>query len=231
MAEQQGRRHFMLVVSGRDAHDLFPLLPHDLLCKMVCTRLDLQVTVCLPFAWNENDIWNRVKDGVGKTKYVNDIEKTWTVYVGSRRSRLFWRIYTKRYEKVYLRYEVELKRHHAHTVFQTLDRYGADALVPVYLERLKKLKVTDVAKEPALELVLNLKNSDMDIDLIEEERLATIAGMRTWLDNMSIAFERRLSDHDLGHIMAEYIGQWTRMSTAMFDELDHDAPFLPGRWY
>ncbi|GAJ16670.1 unnamed protein product, partial [marine sediment metagenome] len=126
---------------------------------------------------DEDDIWNRVGEGVGKTKYVNDTEKTWTVYVGSRRSRLFWRIYTKHYEKVYLRYEVELKRHHAHTVFRTLVKYGGTALVPLFRERLRKLKVADKAKEPAVELVLSLGGEDKNFELLEEERKKSLKNM------------------------------------------------------
>jgi hypothetical protein len=175
----------------------------------------MQVTVPLPFAWNENDIWNRVEDGIGKTKYVNDTEKTWTVYIGSRRSRLFWRIYTKHYEKVYLRYEIELKRHHANTVFKTLVKYGGSALVPLFHERLRKLRVTDTAKEPALELVLGLGGEDKNFDLLEEERKKDLDGMCKWLDNLTIAFERRMGDHEVSHIMRNYIDDWYSMKDVL----------------
>lgn len=214
-AEHDSRRHVMLTISGRAAHELMGRLPPDVTCCMTATRLDMQVTVPLPFAWNENDIWRRVGEGVGKTKIVNGTEKTWTVYIGSRRSRIFWRIYIKRYEKVYLRYEVELKRHHAETVFRVLDKYGAIALKALYLERLRRLKIHDTAKEPALELVLSMKAPDLNYELEQEEKNATLEKMCRWLDNLTIGFERRMGDHEVGHIMRNYIDQWADMKDVL----------------
>lgn len=214
-ADQDGRRHLMLTVSGRVAHEIFGALSFDITSHMTATRIDLQVTVPLPFGWNENDIWNRVCEGVGKTKIVNDSEKTWTVYVGSRRSRIFWRIYIKHYEKTYLRYEVELKRHHAHAVFTALSKYGDAALKSLYLTRLKKLKVADKAKEPALELVLGMGGKDLSYELEKEEREESIKKMCQWLDNLTIGFERRMGDHEVGHVMRNYIDQWAEMKDVL----------------
>jgi hypothetical protein len=83
--------------------------------------------------------------------------------------------------------------------------------MPLFLERLRKLKVTDIAKEPALELVLGLAGKDMNFDLLADERKKDLDGMCKWLDNLTIAFERRMGDHEVSHIMRNYIDDWHEM--------------------
>lgn len=142
---QDGSPHYMMILSGLLAGQLLPVWAGRQSARLCnCTRFDIQITI--PKNWKERetsgigrDILARQREGTSRTgaalsvkMVVSDRANDDTVYLGSRTSDRFIRIYDKVSEGVaYLRYELEVK---GRTVARLWDEYltGASAL-PVWL--------------------------------------------------------------------------------------------------
>lgn len=143
---QNGSPHYMMILSGLLAGQLLPVWAARQSARFCnCTRFDIQITI--PKEWKARetsgigrDILARQREGTSRTgaalsvkMVVSDRDNDDTVYLGSRTSDRFIRIYDKVSEGVaYLRYELEVK---GKTVARLWDEYltGASAL-PVWLK-------------------------------------------------------------------------------------------------
>lgn len=116
-AEQKGAIHFLIQISGELCNDRDLLLPVAQGIRegwLQCRRIDLQMTVIEPEAWQQWAFFNRMKRSkrtVGWVESTNeDGELLQTVYVGSRSSGKYLRVYEKWIaETRLLRAEYELK--------------------------------------------------------------------------------------------------------------------------
>lgn len=119
---QEEREHYMMQVSGQWAGHAFTefrtLLKDDNLLR--CTRIDVQITVLEPIDWDQFRFLADMKDvgrATGWKESLGDTGFLATVYVGSRESDRFIRLYEKEAERVrYLRYEVEFKSDRAQAI-------------------------------------------------------------------------------------------------------------------
>lgn len=131
-----GRTHWMLRLSGPAANEnIESVLSQVRQGFVTVTRLDLQITVLKPKDWSQWELLKRLKSAGRTTGWVESRtrgEAYETVYVGSRGSNRFARIYTKkavcgRKEKeltMLLRTEIEYKGRRAHAIAKSLSKTG-----------------------------------------------------------------------------------------------------------
>lgn len=121
------RFHHVVLLSGKWAEDLYKQMPPG----MKCTRIDVQLTVSgnnttLRELFNDLDrefLAGNVRRGIS---YIESRRKG-TVYLGSRTSERFTRIYAKfdyQYNS-FVRYEVEIKSDLANVVWGNVEQYGS----------------------------------------------------------------------------------------------------------
>lgn len=119
--------HWMLTVSGQLADIIFR--HHCLLYMQVrCTRMDVQVTIPEPIGWKQKSFADSVAESERFGAYSHIASESGeTVYLGSRKSDAFVRVYEKEAEgevKKWLRYEVEYKADRSNGLYKRL-RDGA----------------------------------------------------------------------------------------------------------
>lgn len=115
-AEQKGAVHFLIQISGELCNDRDLLIPIGQGIRegwLQCRRIDLQMTTIELLDWQQWAFFNRQKRSkrtVGWVESSPDGETLATVYVGSRSSGKFLRVYEKMIAKTrLLRAEYELK--------------------------------------------------------------------------------------------------------------------------
>lgn len=124
-ATQAGRVHNMVRVSGSAAAD-FLYRCGTPPASVRCTRIDVQVTVPLDSGYDVVSMADRMRSGAWKGRkravtYISGKDGLDTVYVGSRQSELFVRLYIKECSLPVsraIRFEVELKAGKADTFFR-----------------------------------------------------------------------------------------------------------------
>lgn len=97
---QKGRDHWMIRISGELSNDYVKKATKH--CQdglMRCSRIDLQMTIIEPETWNQESFLKRMLAAGRKVGWVESSDRVHgrmaTVYVGSRESQRFARIYNK----------------------------------------------------------------------------------------------------------------------------------------
>ena len=115
-AEQRGKPHYMLRLSG-DLADRFMF--HPLKPGMECSRIDLQIT--LPWDDYAYPVFRDSQQAISiyemkkgqrarKVNTILNVDGFCTMYIGSRESERFYRVYIKEHgDDLFLRFEVEFK--------------------------------------------------------------------------------------------------------------------------
>lgn len=129
-AEQRGQRHYLIQVSGAMADRVASaiLMLGDTLADPSITRLDLQLTIAKPDWYKSRSYLDTLRGDVwsGRQRKVTLIDNYGddTVYIGSRQSDRFARLYVK--ESNWLRIEFEYKAERAQSVWDLLSRHGKE---------------------------------------------------------------------------------------------------------
>lgn len=130
-ALQDGRQHYMIRISGEAAansqavNDILPAVRSG---WVRVTRMDVQLTRDMPKGWQQGDLFTHAKEA-GKTvgwyeSRTVDGKQLATVYIGSRSSARFVRVYQKLVgDVITLRIEYELKAEVAQA-FANMLAYG-----------------------------------------------------------------------------------------------------------
>ena len=168
-AEQRGVNHYMMQISGELCNVSELLIPIAAGVRegwLRCRRIDLQMTCIEPASWNQWGFFNRqklIKKTVGWVESsTSDGERLATVYLGSRLSGKFLRVYEKWIGKTrLLRCEYELKGNTAQSfckmIFDGTSTSSAllklliqltddKELSAIYLPALEYVKVSDKPK-------------------------------------------------------------------------------------
>lgn len=202
---QRGKEHVMLRASGQIANELFESVAAGGISQgwLKCTRIDLQVTVELPENWSQWRTFNRLKKSGRSANYMSsrsgvDRRELATVYIGSRHSSRFIRMYEKQTMDgaVYLRYEVEYKGNLGTSVAKTLleDRTAIYALLSEEVQRSKDGRMTRLftpilGDERHKATPYDVKNGD---------------GRRNWLlEQVLPAFVEYINRHDADQTVAQ----------------------------
>lgn len=200
MAHQRGARHYMLQVSGELSDFMLPMIyPHLRTGTARVTRLDIQVTIPEPKGWGQWELFNRLKRAGKNMGWVESeakakgqkTTKLSTVYVNSRTSQRFARIYEKMtagWVKL-LRLEVENKGDVARAIAKRL----CDAQ-PDQRQEIKRAEVLSFAqKDDKLHLIF----SEVLSTAVKPVRVKSASGnTKRWiLDTCFPAIRRYLNEH------------------------------------
>jgi hypothetical protein len=199
---QKGREHFILRVSGEEAHGLLSRL---LRTGGHCTRIDLQITLPCPARYSARKLADSLrrcqKDERRHVTLIENTDGLDTIYVGSRQSEQLIRLYVKRpdADPDHLRFEVEYKGPKAEAVWLEL-RQGTslNAILANAIETCGKDDLGILASywnfvQPST--VLKIARSVAD----EQSTLL-------WVTHAVLpALERLLSSHRYGPIVYSYL--------------------------
>ena len=200
-AEQRGKAHFMLRLSG-DLADKFMF--HPLKPSMECSRLDLQLTMdwqgnAYPIFRDSQDAITEHERGRGqrqrKVNAIMNADGFCTMYIGNRQSERFYRIYVKEHgEEIFLRFEVELKGKGglAGRMYRELTRDKSKAVARLVGE-LKTLPEDDPLVRPFLS---HLKGASGDIMESGRERSDPNTTLKWISKQVMPAWKRVLGNED-----------------------------------
>lgn len=126
---QQERKHHLATVSGRQAHEFARAIARrDACAEYRCTRFDAQVTIGIPEGYNARSFadWLRANDTRNrKILLYENGDGLDTVYIGSKTSDSFTRIYVKVIAGVrHLRYETQRRGEYARQAWSTVCETG-----------------------------------------------------------------------------------------------------------
>lgn len=147
---QQKQEHYMMVISGELASQLFVTL-QDMIAaeELKCTRIDLQMTVDEPANHDQQLLYDRVREVTRNHSIITSAGETGTlstVYHGRRSDRRYSRIYEKEINgERFLRAEVEIKSELAAAVAAKIAR-GSIGISSVYKYEIEKLRIGDFAE-------------------------------------------------------------------------------------
>ncbi|GAH01447.1 unnamed protein product, partial [marine sediment metagenome] len=133
---QQGKAHTIINVSGNLSQKLLPTL--RALENWYATRIDLQITIDACVMGDDSLSMLRDDCATKNTTLIESIEND-TLYLGSRSSEVFLRLYEKILEnKKYLRLEFELKGQRARTCWAAITKgESLDRVFKYYNKRSK----------------------------------------------------------------------------------------------
>lgn len=185
--EQKNSLHGVVNVSGYKSDDYFEnFLEWE---TFYCTRLDVQVTVRQPHDVILPEVYERIREFTKASLIQSDLNDT--LYVGSRNSDIFTRLYEKVLDTKYLRLEFEIKGKRARSAWRALQNgsnpseifnyYAGKSHLPVDIIRLFELADNTVTNEAMRE----------EIRIDDEKTLA-------WLQSIDACFMRALSNHNIG---------------------------------
>lgn len=196
--EQRGVPHFLLQSSGETSQDVFGF---PVLKKARCTRIDLQVTVPSPKDYSSRTITDGLRSlewpGKGKARKINLVDSAdglHTVYVGSRESERFIRIYLKvdDFGKKYARFEVEFKEDLAPEVWLQCWLGKSKDVLSAEFER---LPYVDCDLWRSLEQVINSGAVGVDAG----KTVSTEDKTFKWIARIAPAIQRMANSHQYGN--------------------------------
>lgn len=188
---QNGKDHTVIRVSGHIAGDVARLAKETLASHWYATRIDLQVTVNCPEGYSARHLfYNQLGDIKNRT--LIDGPEGDTIYLGSRRSAIYTRLYEKMLETKYLRLEFELKSMRAAAAWDNWvwDKITMGQLYQYYLD---KCQLPDGIKwgfrqaddyDRAVAMVAEIDHNKSKV--------------LTWLADIMPAIVRHMNDHDIG---------------------------------
>jgi hypothetical protein len=195
--EQKNRLHGVVNISGYKSDDYFVnFLEWE---TFYCTRLDVQVTIRQPNDVILPEVYERIREFTKASLIQSDLNDT--LYVGSRNSDIFTRLYEKVLDTKYLRLEFEIKGKRARSAWRALQNgstaseifnyYASKSALPVDILRLFELaddKITDKA---------------MNEEILKDDQ-KTLA----WLQSIDSAFMKALSNHNIGDQVKIILDGW-----------------------
>lgn len=209
-AIQRGKDHYMLQASGETADGVAGAMhqnfgPYD----WNVTRCDLQVTIPVPPAYDSRQLYDNLVawPGPGKPRQISIIQSgdgNDTVYVGSRTSDRFTRIYVKPLDGGLraLRFEVEYKGAHAHRVFN-------DCRNPYLKGQILAHEVLSLPDAEIPPLRHFLTATGFFAHTPDVERVTGQNATLEWLmEQVGPTLERLCNDHEVGHLARDLLSSW-----------------------
>ena len=197
------RKHFIIQVSGAASDRAALALKSVKGSYWNITRIDLQITLDLPEWYKSRSLVDTLRKAEWKSKprkvTLIDGNGDDTVYIGSRTSDRYIRIYVK--EKDFLRFEVELKGDYAKAAWE---RYKAGGYLTV-----AGMLVTEMVKLPKHPIVdvfaAQLKQANA-VEIMGAKPVKTPSKTFRWfVTQVAPAIERLLNDHDTGAITRDVL--------------------------
>lgn len=211
-ADINGRRHYMMQVSGGAADAFFrawEIEQSEIDSITRCTRLDLQRTIPGDYTPTMlRSIWRQIPDDIYHSRIVGS-DGLWTVYIGKRTQDRMCRIYTKDLDgERWLRVEYELKGDVA--------QIACDALISRQANR-DDLFEGMMTWNPAKRVLGDfMGQSGQAWTIAASKKRPSVQGSIDWIHNIAPSLERHLNDHDLRpHVET--------MIRYLYSKLDHEG--------
>lgn len=202
--EQKGKRHLIISCSGPASNDL-AIFVKDWK-GLYCTRLDVQRTI----QKSKYSSLRRIRKATGKknTTLIQSKDND-TLYIGSRTSDCFTRLYEKPLDEMYLRLEFELKGKRARSAWLAMAHGKTPATI--FVHYLNKSKLPNTVKTWYTE------PSDKDETAFDEaEALHSAKKKLRWLRSLDACMEKAMGNHQIGEEVKELARGWAKYA----DDLD-----------
>lgn len=208
---QQNKSHTIINVSGSLAHKMLPTLRE--LEHWYATRIDLQITVDASCMGDDTLAIVRDHCQTQNTTLIESMDND-TLYLGSRTSDTFTRLYEKILEmKKYLRLEFELKGQRSRACWQAIT--NGEPLDKIFKFYNKRSKLPDNVIEWFNAYGVSATHEAMINELKQSERLKL-----EWLQSLDSAVMRYMNSHEIGDAVKELIRAWGKHA----DFLDRSTP-------
>lgn len=192
---KQGKKsHYIFQVSGGLAQTVLDdptiavLLSND---AWYCTRIDIQRTNPLPEWWNVRDIADSLRQDSVNCSFVESDTGT-TLYIGSRTSEKFIRIYTKQLDKAYLRFEYEIKGDLARAIYRNIYQTVSTTPTAVFNGLVVQQRIPQYVKSYYLD------RETESIDIRATEHAQDQQKRLDWLLSLEDTIRMMMADHDIG---------------------------------
>lgn len=206
---QDGRSHYMMRASGDTANAVINRLSD---CPGRCTRMDIQYTMRLPAGYSARALSDKLREAQweGHKRAITLIEGVGgldTVYVGSRVSGRYTRIYVKEGDDGrYLRFEVEFKGDYAQHAYDRSCVLGPLAMGDIIKAELEAMPNID---EVAIQEFRREMRAYLVNPIGKGARIPDPNKTLAWLiRQVSPAVYRLLRDHDQGDRVGEIVQEW-----------------------
>lgn len=200
VGEQNHKRHYVFRTAGSSSSVLFNLADkHD---AVYCTRLDVQVTIKLPSQYNPFTVFETQKEITPGKVTIIDSPTGSTIYLGSRTSDKFLRLYEKQYDDgQYLRLEFEFKGKLARAVYETMRSTKAGPTA-VFQNYLPKFGLADY--------VMKWFDTGTDAEplRIKIEHNEDTHKKMAWLASLTNTVIKMGNDHDTGDFVVRLLSDW-----------------------
>lgn len=202
--EQKRKRHMVISCSGADSNNLAAFMFNDL--DFYCTRIDVQRTIEKP----EHAQLRRIRKATksANTTIIQSPEND-TLYIGSRTSDLFTRLYEKPLDTMFLRLEFELKGKRARSAWGAMIHGKTPS--HVFSHYLDKSKLPNVVKAWFSE-----PEDDLTYEAIHEEIKDSAKKKLAWIRSLDESMEHAMADHDIGEQVRAIVRMWAKFA----DKLD-----------
>jgi hypothetical protein len=192
-ADQKERKHYLIQCSGGYSNRLTNYMMTTGVEDFNVTRLDIQLTLIKPEWFKSRGLVDSLRLGnwPHRTRTVTAIDGGGndTVYIGSRHSDRFIRIYVK--DTDYLRFEVEYKAERANAVYEMLKTYGKERAMLGILHR----EMISLPTHPIIDGFRSHIHNDGES--LKPEVIRTDSNTYKWFIHSVVpALQRLLNDHD-----------------------------------
>jgi len=215
--EQRERPHWMVQIGGELADEFLQSVIYCLANYQAnVTRADIQITVPEPKGWSQFDLLTRLHNRGKLVKFDESVDRRAgrleTVYIGSRASLSFMRVYVKTTvaDERLLRLEIETKRDKAEAIISLLEsgRATQSQYMLSQVQRLPDIKLRKIYESPLAGLIPH--------DTKVQTRSSN-AKRREWLMHVCLpAFKKYINAKDSSPVVAEEFlkaieyGSWHR---------------------
>ncbi|GAG99393.1 unnamed protein product, partial [marine sediment metagenome] len=205
IGEQKGKSHTIAGASGHLSQRMFKSLKDRL--SWYATRIDVQVTIYCPDDLKLSDVRDRCK-----TKNTTLIESQFndTLYLGSRESEVFTRLYEKPIIDKYLRLEFELKGGRARTAWDALCK--GETVEDVFLYYLRKSKLPDDIAQ-----MFESYDKDATTEIMRDIQLHDNVKVLKWIESLDESMEKHMANHQIGESVKTIVRAWAKFA----DKLDN----------
>lgn len=184
--------HYIVKVSGLMASDFLTHFRQlHFADTFYCTRIDIQRTIPRPVWWIPREVKDAIhNEGVVCSMVESDTGST--VYIGSRSSGRFVRLYEKDMSKAkFVRLEIELKGGHSRNAYDYI--LDGATVASVYGSHLYKLDI------PGQWVADYLPGEYDDLDLTLAQNKSDMEKRMKWLRTLIPTFQKMLNDHSIGY--------------------------------
>lgn len=198
--EQHGKAHTLINISGYLAQNFYQFCVG--LTGWYCTRIDLQRTIKTPLADDEKLAMVR-DDCTTKKLTLIEGEENDTLYLGSRTSDLFTRLYEKILEDTYLRLEFELKGYRSRAAWDALKT--GETADKVYFYYLERSALPEQIKDHYSREGDSATEQVMRLQLAHDE-----AKKLAWIMTLDASMMKNLASHGIGEQVKVIVRSWAK---------------------